>query len=120
MKHYDEDNDGGEHDQDHTCRDDEGLPAVGDDKEVKKGEEALAAPSPVDGHDVEEGISLRWKIHDDEINDVHIFMGSKNDDTGFISPTTPTMQEDAKEKESEEGIEDVRTKTTMDMDPLAV
>ena len=37
-----------------------------------------------------------------------------------IPLTTPTKQEAAMEQESEEGMEDVRTKTTMNMDPMAV
>jgi hypothetical protein len=116
MTHYDEDNDGG----DHTCRDDEGLPPVRDDKDDHKEEEVLAAPDPVVGHDVEEGISSRWEIHDDDIDDIDTFMGSKNDDTGYVPPISPTMQEAAMEQESEEGIEDVPTKTTMKMDAMEV
>jgi hypothetical protein len=119
MTHYDEDNDGGEHDQDHTCHDDEGLPAP-DDTEDHKGEEVLAAPDPVVRHDVEEGTSSCLETDDDDIDDVDTLMGSKNDDTGYVPPISPTMQEAAMEQESEEGIEDVPTKTTMKMDAMEV
>ncbi len=80
----------------------------------------LAAPDPVVGHDVEEGTFSRLEIHDDEIDDVDTFMGSKNDDTGYVPPTSPTMKEAAMEQESDEEIEEVSAKTTMKMDAMEV
>jgi hypothetical protein len=118
MTHYNEDNDGGGHDQDHICHDDEGLPVPDDTEDHKR--EVLAETTPVDGHEVEEGTSSLLETYDDDIDDVDTLMGSKNDDTGYIPLTTPTKQEAAMEQESEEGMEDVRTKTTMNMDPMAV
>ena len=119
MTHYNEDNDGGGHDQDHICHDDVGLPAPDDTKD-HKGEEVLAILDPVVGHDVEEGTSSLLETRDDDIDDVDTFMGSENDDTGYIPLTTPTMQEDAMEQESEEGMEDVRTKAHLKTDPMVL
>jgi hypothetical protein len=82
--------------------------------------EVLAETTPVDGHEVEEGTSSLLETYDDDIDDVDTLMGSKNDDTGYIPLTTPTKQEADMEQESEEGMEDVRTETTMNMDPMAV
>ena len=119
MTHYNEDIDGGGHDQDHICHDDVGLPAPDDTKD-HKGEEVLAILDPVVGHDAEEGTSSLLETRADDIDDVDTFMSSKNDDTGYIPLTTPTMQEDAMEQESEEGMEDVRTKAHLKTDPMVL